>query len=312
MSINVFLSKKLPKKKDNLISIISFKNEISYFDNVLSTGLSSFGDEDFYEIWEVNDKVDHTKFNNINVSTSKNYIFASSIIHNFISYEDLQLKIRDQYNDFFKIAKRNNMTIVKIWHYVPDLLKKYSNKKTNYSLLCESREDIYKKYYKDLSYPAATVIGIDGGKVLIYFLAVSCKNYKVIENIRQVSSYDYPQNIFIEKPMFSRAVKFLPLKETNEKIVISGTASIKGYESMHSNNLMKQLNEALENYKTFVDIENNKSNICRVYLSKAQESNSHSIVNELDKIFDINRYLLLKGDICRKELLIELEGISDA
>ena len=96
------------------------------------------------------------------------------------------------------------------------------------------------------------------------------------------------------------------------KIVISGTASIKGYESMHSNNLMKQLNEALENYKTFVDIENNKSNICRVYLSKAQESNSHSIVNELDKIFDINRYLLLKGDICRKELLIELEGISDA
>ena len=192
------------------------------------------------------------------------------------------------------------------------MLKKYSNKKTNYSLLCESREDIYKKYYKDLSYPAATVIGIDGGKVLIYFLAVSCKNYKVIENIRQVSSYDYPQNIFIEKPMFSRAVKFLPLKETNEKIVISGTASIKGYESMHSNNLMKQLNEALENYKTFVDIENNKSNICRVYLSKAQESNSHSIVNELDKIFDINRYLLLKGDICRKELLIELEGISDA
>ena len=72
----------------------------------MSTGLSSFGDEDFYEIWEVNDKVDHTKFNNINVSTSKNYIFASSIIHNFISYEDLQSKIRDQYNDFFKIAKR--------------------------------------------------------------------------------------------------------------------------------------------------------------------------------------------------------------
>ena len=44
----------------------------------------------------------------------------------------------------------------------------------------------YKKYYKDLSYPAATVIGIDGEKVLIYFLAVSCENYKAIENSRQV------------------------------------------------------------------------------------------------------------------------------
>ena len=311
MSINVFLSERLPKKKDNFISIISFYDEISYVSNILTTGLSSVGGKNFYEIWEVNDKVSHTKFNNINISTSKDYTFASSIIHNFKSCEDLKLKIRDQYDDFFKIAQKNNMTIVKIWHYVPDLLKRYSNKKTNYSLLCESREDIYKKYYKDFSYPAATVIGIEGDKALIYCLAVSCENYKAIENSRQVSAYDYPQNIFIEKPMFSRAVKFLPLKDKSEKIVISGTASIKGHKSMHNNDLLKQLNEALENYKTFVDIDNNKTNICRAYLSKSQESNSNSVVNKLNKIFGNNRYLLLKGDICRKELLIELEGISD-
>jgi hypothetical protein len=35
-------------------------------------------------------------------------------------------------------------------------------------------------------------------------------------------------------------------------------------------------------------------------------------VKKLDKEFDNNQYLILKGEICRKDLLIELEGISNA
>ena len=41
------------------------------------------------------------------------------------------------------------------------------NNKTNYSLLCESREELYRKFYKNSDYPAATVIGIEGNKILI-------------------------------------------------------------------------------------------------------------------------------------------------
>jgi chorismate lyase/3-hydroxybenzoate synthase len=97
-----------------------------------------------------------------------------------------------------------------------------------------------------------------------------------------------------------------------EKIVISGTASIKGYESIHSAEVLKQLDEALKNYKTFVSIKNNSTNICRIYLPKSQENNYSEIVKKLDKEFDNNKYLILKGDICRKDLLIEVEGISNA
>ena len=112
--------------------------------------------------------------------------------------------------------------------------------------------------------------------------------------------------------MFSRAVKFMSKSCGGEKIVISGTASIKGYESIHSAEVLKQLDEALRNYKTFADIKNNSTNICRIYLSKSQENNYSDIVKKLDKEFDNNQYLILKGDICRKDLLIELEGISNA
>ena len=310
MSINVFLTDKLPKQKDNIISIISFVDKVEYIDNILSTGLFSYGRKNVYEVWETSDEVSHEKYNDIYISKNNNYLFGLAIIENIGSYEELKLNIQKKYSDFYKISDENKMSIVKIWHYLPQLLKTYNDKKTNYSLLCEAREIVYKNYYKDLSYPAATVIGIEGNKILIYFLAAICKNYKVIENIRQVSSYNYPQNIFSEKPMFSRAVSFKTTYENVEKIIISGTASIKGYQSMHTKNLIKQLDEALKNYKTFLEIENNISNTCRVYLSKIQKDNYNIIINRLEEIFDYNQYVLLQGDICRKELLIEIEGIS--
>lgn len=312
MSINVFLTDKLPKEKDNIISIISFVDKVEYRDNILSTGLYSYGRKNAYEVWETSDAVSYDEYNDIYISKNKNYLFGLVIIDNIGSYEELKLQIQKKYSDFYKISDENNMSIVKIWHYIPQLLKTYNDKKTNYSLLCEAREIVYKNYYKDLSYPAATVIGIEGNKILIYFLAAHCENYKVIENIRQVSSYNYPQNIFLEKPMFSRAVSFKTTCDYVEKIIISGTASIRGYESIHAKNLIKQLDESLKNYKTFLEIENNISNTCRVYLSKIQKDNYNIIINKLEEIFGSNKYVLLQGDICRKELLIEIEGILNA
>ena len=46
--------------------------------------------------------------------------------------------------------------------------------------------------------------------------------------------------------MFSRAVKFTPSDFSEQKIVISGTASIKGYKSMHELEVIDQLNESMK------------------------------------------------------------------
>jgi len=312
VSIKVFLSENLPEKKDNILSVISFDGEVDYKDSVLTSGPQILNRKNIYEIWEVQDKVFQEKYNDINLSRSKNYIFGFVMIDagSLNSYEEIKENIRKKYKDFFGIANQNSMSIIKIWHYLPQLLKTYADSKTNYSLLCEAREVIYKEKYKDSSFPAATVIGIEGNKILIYFLAAACKEYNAIENKRQVSSYDYPQNIFLEKPMFSRAVSFTDIEGADKKIIISGTASIKGYESIHSMNVLNQLDEALKNYQTFVNIKGNNTNLCRIYLTKSQKIYSAEITKKLDNIFDYNNYILLEGEICRNNLLIEIEGIS--
>ena len=57
MSINIFLSDKLPEEKNKLISVISFNKKIEYVNNILSVGMPAINGKNLYEIWEVEDKV---------------------------------------------------------------------------------------------------------------------------------------------------------------------------------------------------------------------------------------------------------------
>ena len=75
MSINVFLSNKLPLKKDNILSIISFDNKVEHNSDILITGVPSLNGKKIYEIWEVKENVKQLKYNNINISQTKDYLF---------------------------------------------------------------------------------------------------------------------------------------------------------------------------------------------------------------------------------------------
>ena len=46
------------------------------------------------------------------------------------SYKNNKTKIINAYNNLFEIANLEKMEIVKIWHFIPELLSKYNNDKT--------------------------------------------------------------------------------------------------------------------------------------------------------------------------------------
>ena len=71
MSINIFLSDKLPEERNKLLTAISFNKKIDYTNNILSVGMSAINGKNLYEIWEVKDKVDRSTYNNIDVSRNK-------------------------------------------------------------------------------------------------------------------------------------------------------------------------------------------------------------------------------------------------
>ena len=157
-------------------------------------------------------------------------------------------------------------------------------------------------------YPAATAIGHHGpsGRLQVYLLACDQPGER-IENPRQVSAWCYPRQYGRTPPSFARAM-LLPAQDA---LAISGTAAVVGHASAHQDDLQAQLEE------TFVNLE---ALLARGRLAPGFDTHSplkayvrHPADAAQVREFITRRLpgvpvLLLHGDICRRELLVEIDG----
>jgi len=164
--------------------------------------------------------------------------------------------------------------------------------------------------------PAATAIGSnDGGRVLqVYWLAAR-RPGTPLENPRQTSAWRYPREYGPQPPSFARALLpppgALPL-------FVSGTASIVGHASQHAGSLAPQLDETLANLDSLLDAARERrpglpaaldaSTRLKVYVRDAAQA---AAVERLLRahLGDAVPWLLLHGDVCRRELQVEIEGM---
>ena len=303
MSLNLYYTKTLPNDLKKIINIMSFNESEGYSDNILSTGLQTYNKDKIYEIWESTDNVKEETYKNINIRYDKDYLFGSVIFDSLCQFEE-------NYKDILTFTRKFNYRLIKLWHFIPNLLDINEINKSTYTIFCEEREKLYKAFFTNNNYPAATVVGTKGKKIIIYFIASSYLDIFYLSNSRQIEPYKYPKEIFQYKPLFSRAIKLGKQKE-DSKIFISGTASISGYQSKHASNLSKQFNEIILNYKNLLNITSDfssKNDIYRIYIKN--NINVDTIKEYIQKNFNENRYLIIFGDICRSELLIEIDGIK--
>ena len=74
-------------------------------------------------------------------------VWLKSILFFFIFINYVQAsELNQEEIDYFK-NRYNYYPNIELGIFMPKLLKNYSNEKTNYSLLCEARENVYKKNY---------------------------------------------------------------------------------------------------------------------------------------------------------------------
>lgn len=162
-------------------------------------------------------------------------------------------------------------------------------------------------------FPAATAIGIPApsSRMQIAFLA-SRHAGVAIENPRQTSAWEYPREFGPTAPGFSRAMLLPWLRDP--MLLVSGTASVVGHASVHSDTAM-QLTEALLNVDTVIaaaaarlgrPLASGPGGALRVYLRDASEG--PAVAAQLRECLPSGLdWMLLEGDICRRDLRIELE-----
>ena len=163
--------------------------------------------------------------------------------------------------------------------------------------------------------PAASALGSESGGFVLCCLAGK-KPGTQIENPRQISASDYPPRYGLRSPMFARAA--LVPNGRGAQLLVSGTASIVGHESLHIGDPVAQLEETGRNFEALLGAAL-KADACRPLASRARlESLKVYLRNPEDyarllprirTLFAVDAEpLVLRADICRRELLVEIEG----
>ncbi|KQX87481.1 Rid family hydrolase [Variovorax sp. Root473] len=165
--------------------------------------------------------------------------------------------------------------------------------------------------------PAACALGIRQGALSIRFLAGRAAPLPV-ENPRQVSAYRYPETYGPRSPTFSRAA-LADIGDGQVALFISGTASIVGHETVHHGEVREQTRETLRNLEAVIASAHAQTTArfsldaldCVVYVRHPSDTEAVREVIEaaLGAQAPMARHAVyLEADICRSDLLVEIEA----
>jgi enamine deaminase RidA (YjgF/YER057c/UK114 family) len=173
------------------------------------------------------------------------------------------------------------------------------------------------------AYPASTGIGMSGQGLVLSCLALETRRKDVclvpLENPGQTPAYAYHLKHSPQSPKFSRAMALILGDYVT--IWISGTASILDSESRHPGDVEKQANQTIDNIERLISRENfawhgvgnagatlrDLAKI-RVYLKHPEDFARCKAVCE--QRFGPVPAIYAHADVCRPELLVEIEGIA--
>jgi chorismate lyase/3-hydroxybenzoate synthase len=207
--------------------------------------------------------------------------------------------------------------LLRVWNFVPRI-NDDSPGLEQYMLFCKGRADAFATHCGAgfLSrLPASSAVGCPGDALVVHVLA-SREPGRHVENPRQVSAYRYPERYGPRSPSFARGT--VAPATWHGRVFVSGTASIVGHESVHLGDPSRQAEETMANIEAVLDTAGapgagrplaERLDGLRVYAR---------FPDQLDAIRNAVARCAggpvatawLQAEVCRKELLVEIEAIS--
>lgn len=204
--------------------------------------------------------------------------------------------------------------LVRIWNYLGAITAGDGDAE-RYKQFCVGRARVIASRPPH-GYAAATAIGVPGenDRLSLFWLAGRVPTI-ALENPRQHSAWTYPRRYGPVAPGFSRAM--LVPDGASPLLLVSGTAAIVGHASVPGDTLA-QLDETLANVAALIDragaqLERSAAlgpeSLLRVYLRDPAEA-APVRARLLSRLGADTPFMLLHGDICRRELSIEIEAVQ--
>jgi chorismate lyase/3-hydroxybenzoate synthase len=195
--------------------------------------------------------------------------------------------------------------LLRIWHYF-DRVTAGEGDDERYQRFCVGRHRALAAPDFERRLPAATVIGSAVPGLFLYGFASKTPGMQV-ENPRQVSAFRYPREYGLRSPSFSRATRYA------DHLFVSGTAAIVGHQTQHPHALLPQAEAMLDNLQALLanaggDATAWKPQALRLYLGGIDDVAPVSACLR-ERLGDELPLIVVQGEVCRRELRVEIEGV---
>jgi chorismate lyase/3-hydroxybenzoate synthase len=206
--------------------------------------------------------------------------------------------------------------LLRAWNYFPHINRK-SEGLERYQHFCAGRHQALVEDPSDFprTLPAGTAVGTMAGPLNIHFLAARLPGTHV-ENPRQVSAYEYPRVYGPRSPSFARAT--LRPSISGAHLLIAGTASVVGHVSEHIGEPHQQTLETIHNLNALIAQTEQLHGITRgqwygqtLFKIYIRHPEHFATIRDIlkDQLPSHTQVLYLQGEMCRSELLLEIEGV---
>ena len=267
------------------------------------------------------------EYNDDYIVIDNDYILSGGLFSDIKLHTGLQAdNIFKRVAEIFSAEGVSPANIVRQWNYI-ERITDITPDGQNYQLFNDSRSRFYNSCEWPNGYPAATGIGTQFGGVVVVFdvMRNSDEHSHAIDNPLQVSAHAYSQQVLINPdkaqhkttPKFERA-RHVICADDSQMLYISGTAAIRGEESCKAD-IEEQTTLTMENIAKLADRETLEAygvkeaadlqyKMLRIYLK--HNFNLEVVKNWFETHYPTTPKVFLLADICREELLIEIEGIA--
>jgi chorismate lyase/3-hydroxybenzoate synthase len=201
---------------------------------------------------------------------------------------------------------------IRIRNFVPDIQGPMEDG-DRYMAFNQGRFEAYSDWFGDpegfgAKLPTASGVGACADDLSIAVLA-SVAAGEPVENPRQVPAYHYSRRYGMRPPCFARATQL------GQTLLIGGTASIIGEDSRHMDCVETQTRETFRNITTLIASARHGNSSAalqaltdlRIHVLRAADAAAvHAILTEVSPHLTDVEYV--EAQLCRKELLVEIEG----
>lgn len=272
----------------------------------------------FTEMWWTDRDVIHGERDGVVYAHDGENFYCAGHINDAGSYTD---SVRSAYLTALGLTRTLGYhRIFRMWNFVEHINGDNNDGLEVYRDFCRGRAQAFDELsIPSNQLPAATGIGSLGGGIGFCLLASRSSHCINIENTRQTPAYRYPDRYGPRSPSFARAT-YVGMADEGGHIYVSGTASIVGHVTVHPGDVDGQCREALANIAHLLSGDNlarhgvlRGSSLTDLHNVKAYVRHSQDIAT----VKEICAQLLsptadiafFNVDICRSDLLVEIEGI---